>query len=230
MAPTDGVVVAVATLVGALGARSAEVEAHRRALMGHFGGDVRDVGHADRRCRPGRRSVLRSLTSRPNRTVVPTRARAESHAFRKPSTVVWPLSFESWNSTSTSRQARPPSALTFSTHAITPSTEPWKRPGASGRVDVGHDDELDGVLGDADLGGLEGHVVAGVGRDGSGGRSSCRRRPSVPVDGGGRGRRRRSVRCRRGRCRRPRRGDRAPTRPPTIGTGFSSTWTPPVGC
>ena len=70
--------------------------------------------------------------SRAKRAVVPTSAKALSQATRNPLVVSVGLIAESCSTTSTWRQASPPSAFTWSAHALIPSIEPWNKPGDSG--------------------------------------------------------------------------------------------------
>src|SRR6478752_3693523 len=61
------------------------------------------------------------------RSGIPVAAPALFTALRASS----PLSLESMKSTATLRPARPPLALVYLAQPFTPSTEPWKMPGAS---------------------------------------------------------------------------------------------------
>src|SRR6185295_4270519 len=67
-----------------------------------------------------------------NSAVVPSSTTELPHAAVTPFLPSSGLSFESAVTTVTSRQASPPCAFTYCAHALTPSTEPWKRPGRSG--------------------------------------------------------------------------------------------------
>jgi len=87
-----------------------------------------------------------------NSAVVPTMAKSSWHARTNALRASSALSFESMKSTWTLRPpATPPWALTNLAKALTPSTDPWNRPGPGGVVDVGDHGDADRVCRDPDL-------------------------------------------------------------------------------